>query len=119
MTEHSTDTHDAEPELTDAARETVLHAITGYGDVGIDSRGSTGGVEVLSAERSDDPSQYPAAGDEVEVFEVVLNATGRLKLDEVMENQGLLLCAKGENPYIEASLKGFLNGKVLVEIIQG
>jgi hypothetical protein len=98
-----------EPELAEDSREATVQALEKYGDVGVDSRGE-GPTQVIDAEIIED-----RRGDTVERFEVLVDAVGRLELDEVMERQGLLIyCRDG----IEVKILGFQDRKVLVEVRQ-
>jgi hypothetical protein len=98
-----------EPELTDDSREAVVQALTKYDDVGVDERDG-GPTQVIDAEMIED-----RRGDTVAKFEVLVNAVGRLELDEVMERQGLLIyCREG----VEVQLAGFQAGMLLVDVME-
>lgn len=104
-----TDSGTDEAALCDESRDAVVRALTKYGDVGVDERDG-GATQVI--DRSDGEV---ADGSPADVFEVLVDAVGRLNLDEVMENQGLLIyCRDG----IEVELSGFVDRQVLVEVTQ-
>lgn len=103
------DTDATQPELRDESREAVVQALSKYGDVGVDTRdgGATTVIDRTDGEVAD--------GSPADVFEVLVDAVGRLELSEVMERQGLLIyCKEG----IEIELTGFVDRQILVEVTQ-
>ena len=108
----------AQPELSDEARSAVKAAVTSIDGVGLNRQDPETVIQVVESEEKlrsvasfDDPEH-------VTEFEVLVNAVGRLVLDGVLESQGQLLYCKGEDPYVEISLKGFENGMLLLEVVQ-
>jgi hypothetical protein len=106
-TSHSSQRDGAE--LHDHTREAVIQAVTRYDGVGVDTRDG-GPLEVI--DRSDGEM---ADGSAANMFEVLVDSTGRLELDEVFERQGRLIYCKGG---VEIELAGFVDDRILVEVTQ-
>lgn len=97
-----------DPVLTDESRTAVVESLTKYGDITVVGSDS---VTVVDSEIT----EKEHGGREVSAFDVLVDVSGRLDLEEVMERQGLLIHAHEER---EISVKGFEDGQILLEVLQ-
>lgn len=93
--------------LPDSVFNAVCESITAYDGVGINHHDI--GVQVIS-QTTTPPSN---SDHESETCEVLIDATGRFDLREVLDDNDLLLYTKND---IEITLLGFEDGSILVSV---
>lgn len=95
-------------ELSQAARQTAISAVTEYNDVGLATYGEP--LTVQDSEITRDQN-----GNRVIKYDVLVDTVGRLSLSDVMEKYGLLLaCSNG----IEVKLAGFQDTEIALTVKQ-
>lgn len=96
-----------EPELTEHIKMAIRKSLDTYG-VGVNTAWDSGYQAIKAERRTDDD------GSEVHEFEVLVDMTYRLDLNEVMDDQGLLIyCRDG----VEIKVRGFQNESLLLDVI--
>ena len=95
-------------ELSQAARQIAISAITEYDDVGLATHGEP--LTVHDSEITRDQND-----NRVVEYDVLVDTVGRLSLSDVMEKYGLLLaCSNG----IEVKLAGFQDTEIALTVKQ-
>ena len=100
-------TDEDEPELTEYARTSIRQSLKSSG-VGVND-GWENWIQLI------DGTIQTEDGQQVDQFEVLVDIAGRLDLNEVMQNHGLLIyCRDG----VEIKIQGFEDESVLLDVIQ-